>query len=121
MTEIAEKLIEKELKFFREKPFELCLELKDLSLNSTSAYPLVHNLKILIKNNLEFLTGLSIQKNTDITDVTQKLEKVFEEFTTIFINFFDDKSKITKKIKIKENYEKIMSYLISIFYKFEII
>jgi hypothetical protein len=122
MKKIKDQLIEKELEFFTKKPLEFCLELKDLSLSRTSNHPLIHHLKILIKKNLEFLTDISVYKISNLTsELMEKLEKIYEEFTVVFINFFDDKARITKKTKTKESYEKIMSYLVSIFYKFEII
>jgi hypothetical protein len=119
---IKELLLEKELENFLQRPIFFEIELKDISLINQSVHPLIENLKKLLRPNIDFLISLVKEKNVSLaSNSMERLEIIYVEFTNVIINNFDDKASITRIAHVRESYNKLMSFLVSIFHKFDLV
>lgn len=122
MTELATLLVDKEIETYvektREPEFEQ-IQLDELFLNKTAGFDLINQMRKLIDEKSTFFK--SIQNREKLTHIEEMgLKNIFEDMKTIIANHYEDKVNIMKTFHSRESYERIMTFLMFLFEKFEI-
>lgn len=123
MTQRASSLYESEIENFLKKitePEFKEIKLDTLFLNTTSGSELINSIRMLLIQKYSFFK--LIQNRKTISHIMREgLETIYEELGIIIIDNFSDKIKFSKNTHSKESYERIMTFIVGIFKKFEII
>lgn len=123
MTQVASSLYESEIENFLKKitePEFKEIKLDTLFLNTTSGSELINSIRMLLIQKYSFFK--LIQNRKTISQIMREgLETIYEELGIIIIDNFSDKIKFSKNTHSKESYERIMTFIVGIFKKFEII
>ena len=123
MTQLATTILTSEVNLFIKKKEELgfqFIQLKDLSLITPSEFNLIEDLKCLI---LEYYSEFQILETVKETtsDLADFLEEVYEKFSKVVVDNYEQKKELVRKQLSKGSYEKIMTFLVLLFEKYEII
>jgi len=123
MTQLATTILTSEVNLFIKKKEELgfqFIQLKDLSLVTPSEFNLIEDLKCLIlEYHSEFQILETVKETT--SDLADFLEEVYEKFSKVIMDNYEQKKEIVRKKLSKGSYEKIMTFLVLLFEKYEII
>lgn len=123
MTQLAATILTSEVNLFIKKKEELefkPVQLKDLSLITPSEFNLIEDLKCLILEYHTQFVVLESVKDTE-SDLADFLSEVYVKFSKVVMDNYEQKKGLVKRQVSKGSYEKIMTFFVYLFEKYEIV
>ena len=123
MTQLAATILTSEVNLFIKKKEELefkPVQLKDLSLITPSEFNLIEDLKCLILEYHSQFLALETVKDIE-SDLADFLSEVYVKFSKVVMDNYEQKKDLVKRQVSKGSYEKIMTFFVYLFEKYEIV